>query len=222
METENRFCRSSALRYYITPTLPSLFQPWSVHYLGQGDWWLGYGTLSILPRVSSHVRLTGNLLSAENDLIVFLPQVTSFPLSPPVTSFPPGKLFVICKLFVIREIQVGLAGWDFSRDFVCSPTPLLGDIPRRRRRWQQEGRGAMTAFKGWGENGGSVGEEDWGERVLCLFPKMWKPQENKMRCFFLTLLFLTKPNWQKMTSHGNESQMTSHETFRKYLEIQIT
>jgi hypothetical protein len=76
----------------------------------------------ILPRVSSHVRPTRNLLSAENDIIVFIPQVTPFPLFPRVTPFPPGKLFVIPKLFVICEIQVGLAGWDFSRDFVCSPT----------------------------------------------------------------------------------------------------
>jgi hypothetical protein len=53
---------------------------------------------------------------------MFLPQVTPFPLFPRVTPFPPGKIFVTCKLFVIREIQVGLAGRDFSRDFVCSPT----------------------------------------------------------------------------------------------------
>jgi hypothetical protein len=53
---------------------------------------------------------------------MFLPQVTPFPLFPRVTPFPPGKLFVIRKLSVIREIQVGLAGRDFSKDFVCSPT----------------------------------------------------------------------------------------------------
>jgi hypothetical protein len=99
--------------------LPALACPL---YSGQGDWWLGYGTFLILPRVSSRVCHTRNLLSAENDLIVFLPQVTPFPLFPRVTPFPPGKLFVIHKLFVIREIQVGLAGQNFSRDFVCSPT----------------------------------------------------------------------------------------------------
>ncbi len=29
---------------------------------------------------------------------------------------------MIRKLFVIHKIQVGLAGRDFSRDYVCSPT----------------------------------------------------------------------------------------------------
>jgi hypothetical protein len=47
------------------------------------------------------------LLSTENVLIVFLPQVTLF---------PPGKLSAV------HEIQVGLSGRDFSRDFVCSLT----------------------------------------------------------------------------------------------------
>jgi hypothetical protein len=77
---------------------------------------------SILPRVSYRVRPTRNSLSAENYLVVFLPQVTSFPLFPRVTPFPPGKLFVIRKLFVICEIRVGLAHQYFSREFVCSPT----------------------------------------------------------------------------------------------------
>jgi hypothetical protein len=50
--------------------------------------------------------------------------------------------------------------------------PLLGDVARWQISWRQEGRGATMAFEGWGENGGSVGEEDWAARALCLFPKM--------------------------------------------------
>jgi hypothetical protein len=38
----------------------------------------------------------------------------------------------------------------------------------------------------------------------------------------LTPLFFTKLQLTKMTSHGIELQMTSHETFPKNLEIQIT
>jgi hypothetical protein len=30
----------------------------------------------------------------------------------------------------------------------------------------------MTTFEGWGDNGGSVGEEDWAARALCLLSKM--------------------------------------------------
>jgi hypothetical protein len=29
----------------------------------------------------------------------------------------------------------------------------------------------MTVLEGWGEDGGSVGEEDWVARALCLFPR---------------------------------------------------
>jgi hypothetical protein len=61
-----------------------------------------------MPCVSSRVRPTGNLLFTENVLILFLPQVNP--------GFLPGKLSAIC------EIQVGLDGQDFSRDFVCSLT----------------------------------------------------------------------------------------------------
>jgi hypothetical protein len=50
--------------------------------------------------------------------------------------------------------------------------PLLSDVARWQKRWQQEGRGATTAFEGWGENGGSVGEKDRAARALCLFRKM--------------------------------------------------
>ncbi len=88
---------------------PILSQSWSVHYSGQVNQKRGGGVrFLILPCLSSRVHPTENLLFTGNVLILFLPQVTS--------GFLPGKLSVI------HEIHVGLASWDFSRDFVCSLT----------------------------------------------------------------------------------------------------
>jgi hypothetical protein len=87
-----------------------------------------------LPCVNSHISLTGKLLFTGNVQSLFYPFVSKGDLFTDLwgvnetrlllsvskqdafTFFLPGKLFVIC------ESHVGLAGRDFSMDFVCSPT----------------------------------------------------------------------------------------------------
>jgi hypothetical protein len=52
------------------------------------------------------------------------------------------------------------------KDFTF-PRALLPPSTAPSRWRQKKRRGATMAFKGWGEDGGSVGEEDWAARASC-------------------------------------------------------
>jgi hypothetical protein len=72
-------------------------------------------------------------------------------------------------------------------DIAC-PCALLPPSVAPSRWRQKKRRGATREFKGWGEDGGSVGEEDRAARALCHcvhFGKMCKVEENeRWRCVF--------------------------------------
>jgi hypothetical protein len=90
----------------------------------------------ISPCVNTPTHLTRKLLFTGNVLILFFLQV--------ILGFPP---VMIC------ETHVGLAGWDFSGDFVCFPT--------QERAMAAGGMAMVNRVAGYKEGNGEDATEGW-------------------------------------------------------------